>query len=123
MSSLSRSKLEAGNPNSNISLEDLASAIRRFVQERGWEKYNRPKNLALAICGEAGELAAEFQWLTDVECDLTLKPGPLRDGVIEEMADVLIYLVRLADVINFDLMTAAFAKMSHNAIRFPPVSE
>ena len=100
-----------------VGLDRLRSEIRRFVDERGWQRFHDPKNLAMAIAGEAGELAAELQWLTPDEAR-ALTPD-VRDRVVEEAADVLIYLLHLADVLEVDLVAEAAAKVERNAQRFP----
>jgi len=99
------------------SLSHLTGALRAFAAERDWEVYHTPKNLAMALTGEAGELAAEFQWLTDPE-SRDLDPARL-ERVRQEAADVLLYLVRLADQLHFDLVEAASDKMAINARRYP----
>lgn len=99
------------------SLSHLTGALRAFAAEREWEVYHTPKNLAMALTGEAGELAAEFQWLTEQE-SRELDPEQL-ERVRQEAADVLLYLVRLADRLDFDLVEAARAKMALNAERYP----
>lgn len=84
------------------SITDLIAALREFAAERDWEQFHTPKNLAMALAGEAGELLAEFQSLApEQSADLT--PAQ-RTAVAEEMADVLIYLCRLADVTNSTLV-------------------
>ena len=90
--------------------------MREFAAERDWEQFHTPKNLAMALAGEAGELLAEFQWLTPEEsANLTVEQ---RAAVAEEMADVLIYLCRLADVSGIDLLPAAAAKLEANRARY-----
>ncbi|GIG69781.1 nucleotide pyrophosphohydrolase [Phytomonospora endophytica] len=100
-----------------MSLDALTADLRAFAAERGWEKFHRPKNLAMALAGEVGELVAELQWLTPEECESLTDAQ--RDAVGAEMADVLMYLTRLADVLGVDLETATRAKMARNAGRFP----
>lgn len=100
-----------------MSLDALTADLRTFAAERGWEKFHRPKNLAMALSGEVGELVAELQWLTPEECE-ALSPAQ-KDAVGAEMADVLMYLTRLADVLDIDLEKATRAKMARNASRFP----
>ncbi len=95
----------------------LAQRLRAFAQERDWDQFHTPKNLAMALTGEAGELAAEFQWLTGEE-SMALEPARL-ERVRQEAADVLLYLVRLADRLDFDLVEAAHAKIETNAMRYP----
>lgn len=99
------------------SLEELTVKLRQFTAERGWEPFHTPKNLAMALAGEAGELVAEFQWLSPQECEKL--DDEAKDKVAAEMADVLHYLVRLADVLDIDLLQATRSKMEHNARRFP----
>ena len=98
-------------------LDDLTTVLRAFARERDWERFHNPKNLAMALAGEAGELVAEFQWLTPEEAE-GLDPGR-RERIAAEMADVLQYLVRLADVLNIDLLHATELKIADNAKRFP----
>jgi NTP pyrophosphatase (non-canonical NTP hydrolase) len=99
------------------SLSLLTQRLREFAAERDWEQFHSPKNLAMALTGEAGELAAEFQWLKDEE-SRHLDPERLQ-RVREEAGDVLLYLVRLADKLGFDLVEAAAMKMDLNAVRYP----
>jgi dCTP diphosphatase len=99
-------------------LEELMTLIREFAKSRDWEKFHTPKNLAMAIAGESGELAAEFQWLTSDESDLgALSIEKLR-AIRLEIADVQIYLLRLADVLEIDLSEAVSEKMELNESRF-----
>lgn len=98
-------------------LSSLTERLRDFAQARDWDQFHTPKNLAMALTGEAGELAAEFQWLTE-EQSRQLDPERLA-RVREEAADVLLYLVRLADKLDFDLVEAAHAKIELNEQRYP----
>lgn len=100
-------------------LDDLTEQLRAFTAARDWDQFHTPKNLAMALAGEVGELAAEFQWLTPEEADGVRDPGPLRQRVADEMADVMIYLVRLSDVAGIDLVAAALEKLERNERRFP----
>jgi NTP pyrophosphatase (non-canonical NTP hydrolase) len=98
-------------------LESLRARIRAFAKERDWEQFHTPKNLAMAMIVEAAELVEHFQWLTaDQSQDL---PPKTRARVREEIADVLIYLVRLADVLEIDPLQAAFDKITLNALKYP----
>lgn len=99
-------------------LEDLRQALAAFAAERDWAQYHAPKNLAMSVSIEAGELLEHFQWLTEAESD-ALTPER-RQEVASEIADVLLYLVQLADRLGIDPMAAAEAKMKLNAQRFPP---
>ena len=97
---------------------DLTAQIRAFADARNWEKFHTPKNLSMAVAGEAGELVAEFQWLTSEESTLaSLTPEQLQ-AIKLEIADVQIYLLRLADVLNVDIPAAVIEKMAINESRF-----
>jgi dCTP diphosphatase len=98
-------------------LEHLRDALRVFAGEREWDRYHSPKNLAMALCVEAAELLEQFQWLTEAE---SAEPDvQCRAAVEEELADVLIYLVRLADRLGVDLIAAASAKLEANEKKYP----
>lgn len=99
------------------SLTELAAAVREFGRERDWHSYHTPKNLAAALVVEAAELLEPFQWLTPEESvDL---PDHKLAAVRQEMADVLIYLVSLANVLEVDLLKAAEEKLEINARKYP----
>jgi len=97
-------------------IDKLQHEIRVFAQKRDWEKFHTPKNLAMAIAGEAGELAAEFQWLTAKESS-ELSSDNLK-AVALEIADVQIYLLRLADVLKVDVASIVREKLAINETRF-----
>ncbi len=100
-----------------MDLQALTHLLRDFVRERDWEQFHSPKNLTMALSVEAAELMEHFQWLTEDESrDL---PPEKRASVKDEMADVLIYLVRLADQLGVDLLDAAERKMARNGERYP----
>ncbi len=99
-------------------LTAIRDRLRTFAEARNWNQFHTPKNLSMAIAGEAGELLAEFQWLTP-EQSTKLTTEKLRD-VEMEIADVAIYLVRLADVLGLDIYEATMAKIAINESRFPP---
>lgn len=99
-------------------LERLRDALRAFAAERDWTRFQSPKNLAMALAAEAGELLEVFQWLTEAQSrDL---PPAAKAAAADEIADVLIYLVRLADRLGVDPVAAADRKMLANAVRYPP---
>ena len=95
----------------------LRDRLRTFVAERDWDKFHSPKNLAMALSVEAAELMEHFQWLTEDE-SRRLAPAKLAE-VRDEMADVLVYLVRLADKLDVDLLAAAAQKIDKNALKYP----
>lgn len=100
-------------------LNAITEAMRRFTDDRDWSQFHDPKSLVLALVGEVGEVAELVQWLPAATAIDELKQEPLRMAVSAELADVLLYLVRLADVLDVDLATAAMAKMARNEQRFP----
>jgi NTP pyrophosphatase (non-canonical NTP hydrolase) len=99
-------------------LTTLRNALRAFCAERDWHRFHTPKNLVMALSVEAAELVEHFQWATPEE-SLNLPPAK-RDEVADEIADVLIYLTELADVLGIDPIEAARAKIVKNAAKYPP---
>ena len=95
----------------------LRERLRAFAAERDWDQFHNPKNLAMALAGEAGELMEHFQWLT-FEQAAALAPDA-KDEVALEAADVLLYLVRLCDKCGIDLAAAAESKLEINAQKYP----
>ena len=99
-------------------IQELTQEIRAFADARDWQKFHTPKNLSMAIAGEAGELAAEFQWLTpeeSMENSLSLEQ---RKAIELEIADVQIYLLRLADVLSVNIPDVVREKIKVNDNRF-----
>jgi NTP pyrophosphatase (non-canonical NTP hydrolase) len=99
------------------SLAELAIFLRKFAAERDWEQFHSPKNLAMALSVEVAELTEHFQWLTQAQ-SLALSEEQ-HEAVALEMADVLIYLVRMADRLDIDLLAAARRKVVLNADKYP----
>ena len=99
------------------SLETLRAQLAQFAAERDWEQFHNPKNLAMAVAGEAGELIEHFQWLTPEQAENM--PRETRDEVALECADVLLFLLRLADRLGIDLAQAAQKKLLLNAKKYP----
>ena len=93
--------------------------MRDFTAERGWERFHDPKSLLLALTGEVGELAELVQWLPAGDVSSLASQEPLHSRLGEELADVLLYLIRLADVLEIDLGLAAEAKLQSSRQRFP----
>ena len=102
----------------DVTLDELAVLLREFVAAREWEQFHRPKNLAMALAGEVGELLAELQWLTPGEAARVMEDPEAAARMRSELADVSIYLVRLADVLNVDLIEAARAKLADSERRY-----
>ncbi|MGA6209302.1 nucleotide pyrophosphohydrolase [Nocardia testacea] len=97
----------------------LQALIAQFSAEREWERFHTPKNLVMALTGEVGELSELFQWLTTEESATVVQDPARRMRVEEEIADVFIYLLRLADVLDVDLAAAVEAKLRANEERYP----
>lgn len=98
----------------------LEAALQRFSDERDWDRFHSPKNLAMALTGEVGELVEIFQWLTEEQSrDVARDPRSAR-AVRDEIADVLLYLMRLAMVLGVDVDEAVRSKLRANAIKYPP---
>lgn len=98
-------------------LRDLRDQLRAFAAARDWNQFHSPRNLATALAVEAAELLEPFQWLSDAQSrDL---PPETRAAVQDELADVLLYLVRLADMLDVDLAAAAHSKIVRNGEKYP----
>ena len=98
-------------------LENLRQKLRDFAAAREWDPFHSPKNLAMALCAEAGELLEVFQWLTEDQ-SRTL-PDEAKAAAGDEIADVLLYLVRLADKLDIDPAAAAHRKLEANERKYP----
>lgn len=102
-----------------INAEGLTKALANFASERNWDQYHSPKNLVMALTGEVGELSEIFQWLTE-EASKSVATNPdTATAVREELADVTLYLVRLASVLGVDLNEAVTLKLQKNAAKYP----
>ena len=99
-------------------VEELTERVRAFARERDWEQFHTPKNLAMALAGEVGELLAEVQWLTPEQSAAVMEDAELGPRVRAEIGDVTIYLVRLADVLGIDLVEAALEKLADSGRRY-----
>lgn len=100
------------------SIAELNERVRQFAQERDWEQFHTPKNLAMALAGEVGELLAELQWLTPEQSAAVMADEELGPRVRAEIGDVLIYLTRLADVLGIDLVQAGLDKLEESGRRY-----
>lgn len=99
------------------SLRLLRARINAFVAERDWAQFHTPKNLAMAMIVEAAELVEQFQW--DTPADSQILTPEKREAVSHELADTFVYLLRIADVLQIDLIAAAHQKIDLNAIKYP----
>ncbi len=102
---------------STNNLEQLRQRLAEFAAVRDWDQFHSPKNLAMALIAEAAELVEHFQWLTELQSH-QLSPEK-RQAVSLELADILIYLIRIADKLDIDLMAAAQTKIQINETRYP----
>ena len=95
----------------------LRDKLRAFAEARDWDQFHSPKNLSMALMVEVAELMEHFQWLTEQQ-SVSLSPD-IKDAVAEELADILLYLVRLSDKLEVDLKEAALHKLEKNAAKYP----
>jgi NTP pyrophosphatase (non-canonical NTP hydrolase) len=98
-------------------LESIKLKLRKFAEDRDWDQFHSPKNLSMALIAEAAELVEHFQWLTEKQSH-NLSEVELRE-VEKELADIQIYLVRIADKLNIDLLNAANRKIEINEKKYP----
>ena len=99
------------------SLEELREALDLFVKERDWDKFHTPRNLATALSVEVAELLEHFQWMNEEEAAPLMQSDV--DEIAAEMADVLMYLIRLADRLGIDLVDSSFSKLQQNRLKYP----
>jgi NTP pyrophosphatase (non-canonical NTP hydrolase) len=100
-------------------IADLKDVVRQFVDERAWQPFHSPKNLAMGIAVEAAELMECFLWLDLPASYETAKDPAKREAIADEMADVFCYLLNLSNVLGIDLSDALRAKMVKNAQKYP----
>ncbi len=100
-----------------MDLDALQSDLRAFAAERDWEQFHSPKNLSMALSVEVAELVEHFQWLTEDESRAL--PADKAERVAEEIADIQIYLARLADKLGVDIGRAVAAKLETNRLKYP----
>jgi len=106
-----------GDSNSNI--QDLKELVGKFIHDREWEKFHNPKDLAEAICIEAAELLEVFQWMPSDEVVRQIDNPSNLKRIEEELADVLVYCLSLANVTDIDLTNAVVNKLDKNSAKYP----
>ena len=106
-------------PDATTAVEALKNGIRRFAAARGWDPYHTPKNLAMALASEVGELCEVFRWLTADESVAAAADPKLREAIADELADVANIVFLLSAHTGIDLSDAVAAKMAKNAIKYP----
>lgn len=102
-----------------VNVDGAAQALRQFTEERDWHKFHSPKNLVMALSGEVGELTEIFQWMSEADSLSAATSPKTSQAVRDELADVALYLVRLADVLGVDLNAAVSSKLASNAAKYP----
>jgi len=100
-------------------VRQLTEHVRQFGEVRDWGQVHSPRNLLLALVGEVGELAAEFQWVSDQDVQSHFSTGQTKRALSAEMADVPIYLLRFSDVVGIELDVALRDKIKENKSRYP----
>jgi dCTP diphosphatase len=100
-----------------MDIPGIQGQLARFAAEREWDRFHSPKNLSMALAGEVGELVEHFQWVTEEES--TQFPERKKDAIAEELADIVIYALRLSDKLGIDIEKAVAEKMVANAKKYP----
>src|SRR5688572_14013382 len=108
------------NHQENDSIATLQKAVRDFRDARNWRQFHSPKNLSMSIAIEAAELMEHFQWLTTVEAThLPHQDSQKKEAILEELADILIYCLSLADVLECNVAEIVLAKLAKNKEKYP----
>ena len=102
-----------------MDISAIQQKLRDFAAERNWDQFHSPKNLAMALAGEAGELLELFQWLTEEESTAGKLASKDLYKIREELADILLYLIRIGDKLSLDLEEAAWDKIRVNETKYP----
>jgi len=102
-----------------LDVAEVQRALREFARERDWEQFHTPKNLVMALAGEIGELIEIFQWRTEKESWQVMEEPAKAQAVRDELADVLVYVLRLADLLAVDIGDAVWSKMRQNEAKYP----
>lgn len=108
-------------PHTLLDTKALEDVLEKFADARDWQQFHSPKNLAMALTGEVGELVEIFQWRTEEESWLVAQAPETAQHVRQELADVALYLIRLASVLKVDLNAAIQDKLVINAKKYPPL--
>jgi len=103
----------------SLDLKKIYEYQRKFAEDRDWEQFHTPKNLAMALSVEASELLEIFQWLTPEQSQNIKKDDLLMESISDEVSDTLYYLLRIADILKIDLEQALYNKMKKNEEKYP----
>jgi len=102
-----------------MNIKDIQQKLRKFAEDRNWDQFHSPKNLSMALAAEAAELLEIFQWLTEEQSKDIVNSEKEIAQVKEEIADVFIYLIRLADKLNIDIEQEVLTKIALNEKKYP----
>ncbi len=102
-----------------IYIDELKIELKKFAENRGWTKFHSPKNIAMAIAGEVGELLEILQWMTEQESRMVKDDADLKQQISYELADILLYAIQMADVLDINLNKALYDKIQINDIKYP----
>ncbi len=102
-----------------LDINHLKKILQEFSDVRDWNQFHNPKNLAMALAGESGELLEIFQWMSDKDSNNAFKDADIKEKTSHEIADILLYLIRLADLMNINLSEALTQKILINNQRYP----
>ena len=102
-----------------LDLTNLKKKLRNYANERNWRQFHSPKNLSMALSVEASELVEIFQWVSEEESS-KMGSGPKAKAIRDEVADVMLYLVRLSDILGIDIPSAIDEKIKENESKYPP---
>jgi len=102
-----------------VTVKELVDAMAAFVEERDWQQFHAPKNLAMGIVIEAGELMEHFQWISEAESGALADDAEQMGAIKEEVADVLCYVLAIAERMGIDLSDAFYEKMKRNELKYP----
>jgi len=102
-----------------MQLDDLIAKALNFRKERNWKQYHSARNIALSVSLEAAELLEIFQWKTDAEAKELINEPDQRENIADELSDILLYIILMANDLNIDLIEAADKKIDKNAAKYP----
>jgi dCTP diphosphatase len=105
--------------NDQISIDELRTAVQKFISERDWDRYHTPKNLSMSIAIEAAELMEHFQWVTNTQSVEMIRDEQTRSQVVDELSDIMIYCFSLVNKIDIDISSAILDKIRRNELRYP----
>ena len=102
-----------------IEIDGLSAALKQFAKDRDWHQFHSPKNLVMALTGEVGELTEIFQWMTEEQSRSATSDAKTTQQIKDELADVMLYLIRLSSVLGIDMNEAVTQKLQRNAEKYP----